>query len=80
MAGAIAAGLDVVDLREATLLTVFHDIAAVVVFLRKVIWTVPDFTVDRYRPQLAELHHRIETEGPFVAHAQRFLIEAQKPV
>ncbi|MGW1062053.1 methyltransferase domain-containing protein [Micromonospora rubida] len=79
VAAAAAAGLTVVDLREATLRTVFHDIAAVVYFLRKVVWTVPGFTVVRYRPQLARLHDRIEREGPFVAHAGRFLIEAVRP-
>ncbi|WP_416905081.1 class I SAM-dependent methyltransferase [Micromonospora echinospora] len=78
-AAARAAGLRVVDLRAATLRTVFRDIAAVVYFLRKVVWTVPDFTVDRYRPQLRRLHERIEAEGEFVAHARRFLIEAVKP-
>ena len=56
-----------------------YDVAAVIVFLRKVIWTVPGFTVDAYRPQLAELHQRIQDGGPFIAHAQRFLIEARKP-
>jgi SAM-dependent methyltransferase len=75
-----AAGLVVVDLREQALRVVFHDVGAVVVFLRKVIWTVPDFTVDRYRDRLAALHRRIQDNGPFVAHSQRFLIEARKPV
>ncbi|RLQ00035.1 class I SAM-dependent methyltransferase [Micromonospora sp. CV4] len=79
VAAARAAGLTVVDLRRATLRAVFHDVGAVVWFLRKVIWTVPGFTVDRYRPQLLALHHRITTEGPFQAHAQRFLIEANRP-
>jgi hypothetical protein len=73
-----AAGLRVVDLREARLRTVFHDVGAVVYFLRMVIWTVPDFSVDRYRDRLAALHRRITTRGPFVAHGQRFLIEARK--
>ncbi|WP_392672302.1 class I SAM-dependent methyltransferase [Streptomyces sp. LN785] len=75
-----AAGLDVVDLRPETLRTEFFDIGAVVYFLRKVIWMVPGFTVEQYRPQLASLHHLIETEGPFVAHTTRFLIEARKPL
>ncbi|GGK15027.1 methyltransferase type 11 [Streptomyces camponoticapitis] len=78
-AAAEAAGLDVVDLRTAALRTEFHDIGAVVYFLRKVIWMVPGFTVDRYRDQLASLHRRIETDGPFVATTTRFLIEAVKP-
>ncbi|WLQ35990.1 class I SAM-dependent methyltransferase [Streptomyces castrisilvae] len=79
-ADAEAAGLDVVDLRAERLRTEFSDIGAVVYFLRKVIWMVPGFTVEQYRPRLAELHHELETGGPFVAHTTRFLIEARKPV
>ncbi|MCG5466345.1 class I SAM-dependent methyltransferase [Micromonospora sp. MED01] len=79
VAAAEAAGLRVVDLRRATLRATFADVGAVVWFLRKVIWTVPGFTVDRYRAPLRALHHRIATEGPFVAHAQRFLVEALRP-
>ncbi|GIJ24939.1 methyltransferase type 11 [Micromonospora qiuiae] len=78
VAAARAAGLAVVDLREATLRTVFHDIGAVVWFLRKVIWTVPSFTVAAHRPALLRLHERIRAEGCFVAHARRFLIEATR--
>ncbi|MFJ6215850.1 class I SAM-dependent methyltransferase [Streptomyces sp. NPDC092296] len=77
-AAAEAAGLSVVDLRSESLRAVFHDVGAVVYFLRKVIWTVPDFTVDRYRTELRALHDRIQADGPFVAHATRFLIEARK--
>ncbi|MFF2327891.1 MULTISPECIES: class I SAM-dependent methyltransferase [unclassified Streptomyces] len=77
-AAAEAAGLEVVDLRAETLRTEFFDIGAVVYFLRKVIWMVPGFTVAEYRPQLVALHRRIESEGPFVAHTTRFLIEARR--
>lgn len=79
VAEATAAGLTVVDLRQESLPTEFYDIAAVVHFLRKVIWIVPGFTVDRYRDRLAELHHKIQADGRFLAHAERFLIEAVKP-
>jgi SAM-dependent methyltransferase len=79
VARAEAAGLVVADLREQELRVVFTDVAAVVYFLRKVLWTVPGFTVAGYRDQLARLHDRIQSEGPFVCHAQRFLIEARKP-
>ncbi|SPE55890.1 Methyltransferase domain protein [Streptomyces netropsis] len=74
-----AAGLQVHDLRLESLRTEFFDIGAVIYFLRKVIWMVPGFTVDRYRDRLRELDERIRAEGPFVAHATRFLIEAGKP-
>ena len=78
-AAAQAAGLEVVDLRPESLRTEFFDIGAVVYFLRKVVWMVPGFTVEQYRGELRALHDRIESEGPFVAYATRFLIEARKP-
>jgi hypothetical protein len=57
----------------------FFDIGAVIYFLRKVIWTVPDFSVDRYRERLRELHDQISDDGPFVAFSSRVLVEARKP-
>ncbi|WP_055492311.1 class I SAM-dependent methyltransferase [Streptomyces sp. TP-A0356] len=78
-AGAEAAGLEVVDLQEARLRMEFHDIGAVVHFLRKVIWMVPGFTAERYESRLRSLHELIESQGPFIAHSTRFLIEARKP-
>ena len=57
----------------------FFDVGAVVFFLRKVIWTVPGFTVDAYRDRLRELHDQLRRDGVFVAHSTRTLIEARKP-
>ena len=73
------AGLEVVRLETASLPMTFNDVAAVVAFLRKVIWTVPEFDVDRYRDRLRALHQRIQDEGPFVATSERFLIECRLP-
>lgn len=78
-ADAEAAGLEVVDLRAERLRMEFHDIGAVVHFLRKVVWMVPGFTVEAYEPQLRALHERILAEGPFVAHSTRHLFDARKP-
>jgi SAM-dependent methyltransferase len=78
-AAATAAGLDVGEPRTERLRVEFRDVGAVVYFLRKVIWTVPDFTVARYRGRLLELHRLIEAEGPFVSHSSRTLFEAVKP-
>ncbi|CAM4120761.1 class I SAM-dependent methyltransferase [Kibdelosporangium persicum] len=77
-AEAEAAGLEIVDVRTERLRMEFFDIGAVVYFLRKVIWMVPGFTSERYLPQLRELHERITTDGPFVAHSSRTLFEARK--
>ena len=70
------AGLEVVDLRPRRSETVFFDVAAVVHYLRKVVWIVPGFTVDAYRDRLRTVHDA----GRFVAYSTRFLIEAVKPV
>jgi SAM-dependent methyltransferase len=72
------AGLDITELQQARLRTVFFDIGAVVAFLRKVVWIVPGFDVDDYESPLRAVHERIESDGHFTAHATRFLIEARK--
>jgi SAM-dependent methyltransferase len=79
VAEAQAAGLIVAGLREQALRVEFYDVGAVVHFLRKVLWTVPGFTAQGYIDRLAQMHERILSRGPFVSHAQRFLIEACKP-
>ncbi len=76
---AAAAGLRVTGVRSRALRMEFHDVAAVVHFLRKVVWIVPGFTVDAYRDRLAELHAFMTEHGPFVAHSQRFLLTAERP-
>lgn len=74
-----AAGLEIVDVRRATLRIEICDVAAVVYLLRKLVWWVPDFTVERYRERLRDLHELIERDGPFIAHSTRHLVEARRP-
>lgn len=76
-ADAKAAGLMVRTLRMERLRVEFFDIGAVIYFLRKVIWTVPDFTIERYYGRLRALHEQIGRDGNFVCHSSRTLIEAQ---
>ena len=76
-ADAEAAGLSIRTLRMERLRVEFFDVGAVVYFLRKVIWTVPDFSVERYRRRLRDLHERICRDGVFLAHSSRLLIDAQ---
>ncbi len=78
-AGAESQGLEVVDLRACALRVEFYDVGAVVYFLRKVHWTVPDFTPEAYDAELRRLHRQIEREGSFVSTAQRLLVEARRP-
>ncbi|MDX3661012.1 SAM-dependent methyltransferase [Streptomyces sp. ID05-26A] len=78
-AEAEAAGLEVLRLEPVALRVAFFDVAAVVHFLRKVLWTVPGFTVEGYRDRLLDLHAHIQEHGEFVSTSTRFLVEARKP-
>lgn len=72
--------MNIEQMRLERLRVEFFDVGAVVYFLRKVIWTVPGFSVERYRDQLRELHEHIEEHGSFLAHSTRVLVQARKPV
>jgi SAM-dependent methyltransferase len=76
---ATGAGLEVTGLREQALRVEFFDVAAVVHFLKKVLWTVPGFSVAGYAGPLARMHEHIQAHGSFVCHARRMLLEARKP-
>lgn len=77
-AAAISAGLVVDEIRSARCRMEFCDIGAVVYILRKCVWWVPDFTVQRYDERLRDLDAQIRRHGSFVAHSSRFLVRAHK--
>jgi SAM-dependent methyltransferase len=77
-AAAEGAGLEVVVLQSCALRVEFFDLAAVVYFLRKVRWTVPDFSVPKYEARLRAMHEHIQREGVFRSTAQRILLEARR--
>lgn len=69
---------EIARVREARPRIEIRDVAAVVYLLRKLVWWVPDFTVEKYRDRLGELHELIGQDGPFIAHSTRHLIEARR--
>lgn len=71
------AGLRVVDGREEESVTRYHDIGAVVYYLRAVPWEIPDFSVERYYDRLAAIHRLIEADGPLDVPFHTFLIVAE---
>jgi hypothetical protein len=77
-AAARLAGLRIVDLRTARCRMEFFDIGAVVYILRKCVWWIPDFTVDRYGQALERLDAHIREHGAFVTYSTRTLIEARR--
>jgi SAM-dependent methyltransferase len=72
------AGLIITNLQTARCRMEFFDIGAVVWILRKCVWWVPDFSVERYRGNLLQLDRHLRNEGPFVAYSTRHLIEARR--
>lgn len=75
-----AAGLEIVDLRTARCRMEFFDVGAVVWILRKCVWWVPDFSVEKYHDGLLALDAEFRAGQPFVAHSTRHLVEARRPV
>jgi hypothetical protein len=68
----------VVELRTARCRMELFDVGAVVYLLRKCVWWVPDFSVDKYRDRLAEMDAHLRRTGPFVAWSTRTLVETRK--
>lgn len=74
-----AAGFEVHDAREQFTTVRFHDIGALVYFLKAAPWQAPDFEVGKFRTRLAQLHAQIEKDGPITVQGHHFLIEATRP-
>lgn len=77
-AAARAAGLTVETVQTARCRMEFFDVGAVVWILRKCIWWVPDFTVERYEEKLRALDAQMRAGHPFVAHSTRHLLNARR--
>jgi SAM-dependent methyltransferase len=56
----------------------FHDVGAVVYYLKAVPWLVPGFSVDTYTGDLLRLQERLERDGELIFEARKMLIEARK--
>lgn len=70
------AGLRIENGRTAFPERLFHDVGALVYFLRTVPTQVPDFSVENYDKELRLLHDQMSAGEPFRDRAVRFLIEA----
>jgi len=47
--------------------------------LRRCVWWVPDFSVEKYRDRLVQLDKQMRGGEPLVASSTRHLIEARRP-
>ncbi|MYW00105.1 methyltransferase domain-containing protein [Streptomyces sp. SID3343] len=72
------AGFDVTWRDEALAPSAFHDIGALVLFLRITPWHVPDFDVDTYAEPLRALHAQLSEGRPLQASCHRFALIARR--
>lgn len=72
------AGLVVEELQRARCRMQFHDVGAIVWILRKCVWWVPDFSVQKYQHHLVKLDAQMRHGEPFVAYSTRHLIDARR--
>jgi SAM-dependent methyltransferase len=73
-----AAGFRIIDQAEALPRTRFHDIGAVVYYLKVISWQIPDFTVEKYLDRLRKIHDLIVAGVLLTTHSHRFFIHAVK--
>lgn len=73
------AGLTILEKKENTNKTRCFDIGAVVYYLLAIPWQVLDFSVEKYKEKLYELHLEILDKDYIELTSARFLIIAKKP-
>ena len=75
----VRAGLDI-ELERSWWGTIsFLDVGALVYYLKAIPWEVPDFSVERFKPELLGLQRRLDETGPLRFDEGRFVIRARKP-
>jgi SAM-dependent methyltransferase len=74
-----AAGLEIKNLDVWQGDLIFHDVGAIVYYLKAVPWLVPGFSVETHMDTLMRLQGQLQREGPLVYAARKYLIEARKP-
>ena len=71
-------GFEIIKKKEAFPITRFFDIGAIVFYFYAVPWELPDFSIDKYRDKLWEVHNVIDDNGYIDVISSRFFIKAKK--
>jgi SAM-dependent methyltransferase len=72
------AGLMIDEAARADQRICFADIAAVVFYLKAISWSIPGYSLEKYRDRLRALHQDASA-WPVVSSGHRFLLVASKP-
>lgn len=73
-----AAGLHIERAEEWQGQLIFHDVGALVYYLRAVPWLVPGFSVESQTDNLIRLEGQLQCQGRLVFTARKYLIETRR--
>jgi SAM-dependent methyltransferase len=73
-----SAGFQIITQQEDIQFYRFYDIGAVAYFMKVIPWIIEDFTIDKYKDRLWELHIQIQASGFYDTPLHRFIVVAQK--
>ncbi|NHJ31919.1 MAG: class I SAM-dependent methyltransferase [Asgard group archaeon] len=72
------ANFTIIKKSEALPITRCFDIGAIVYYLKAIPWQIPEFTVEKYKENLWEMHQEISKDGFIDLTSHRMLIVAEK--
>jgi hypothetical protein len=75
----VDAGWQIVERKEEFTITRFHDVGAIVYYLKAIPWEIPDFSVERYWQKLVEIHRLLQQEKYIDIPFHSFFLMARKP-
>jgi protein-L-isoaspartate O-methyltransferase len=73
-----SAGFEILEQQEDVQLQRFYDVGAVAYYLEAIPWIIEDFTIEKYRDKLWEMHVLINENGFYDVTYHLFLVVAQK--
>ncbi len=74
-------GFQILESEENITITRIYDVGAIVYYLKAVPWELPDFSVEKYRSKLVEIHTHLIKQGylDLIGNNHRCFIKAKKP-
>jgi SAM-dependent methyltransferase len=73
-----SAGFNILEQQEDIQFCRFYDVGAIAYFMKAIPWIIEDFTIDKYKDRLWELHIRMQKERFYDIPLHRFMVVAQK--
>ena len=70
-------GLKIKTQLSSSYITRLFDVGALIYFLKAIPWQVPDFSIEKYKIELLEIHHSIKEHGFIDLTTQRYKIIAK---